>query len=319
MATSGEGMKAHKNARTTRYSRQILVERIAQGLPAWQVAQELGVSRQTVQKWLARARAEGLSGLEDRSTRPAHSPTRLSRSKLERLSALRLQRLTAEQIAKRLRVPRSTVSRHLSALSLGKLPPLHPPPPVVRYERERPGELIHIDTKKLGRFQRLGHRVTGNRHQSSEGAGWDFLHVCVDDASRLAYVEIHPNELRHTATRFLIHALRFYQDHGVQVQRVMTDNGNAYRSRVFARTCRWLRLAHKRTRPYTPRTNGKAERFIQTLLRQWAYQRAYPNSALRNAALPGWMHRYNHQRPHASLDRKPPISRLAPLACQQSP
>lgn len=312
-------MKAHKNARTTRYSRQILVERVAYGLPAWQVAQELGVSRQTVQKWLARARAEGPSGLEDRSTRPAHSPTRLSRSKLERLSALRLQRLTAEQIAERLRLPRSTVSRHLSALGLGKLPPLHPPPPVVRYEREHPGELIHIDTKKLGRFHRLGHRVTGNRHHDSVGAGWDFLHVCVDDASRLAYVEIHPDELRYTATRFLIHALRFFRDHGVQVQRVMTDNGAAYRSRPFAKTCHWLHLDHKRTRPYTPRTNGKVERFIQTLMRQWAYQRAYPNSALRNAALPGWMHRYNHQRPHASLGRKPPISRLTAPVCQQSP
>jgi len=318
-ATSGEGMKAHKNARTTQYSRQILVERIAQGLPAWQVAQDLGISRQTVHKWLRRARGEGLSGLEDRTTRPVHSPTRLSRSKLEHISALRLQRLTAEQIAGRLRLPRSTVSRHLSALGLGKLPPLHPPPPVVRYEREHPGELLHIDTKKLGRFRRLGHRVTGNRQQDSVGAGWDFLHVCVDDASRLAYVEIHPNELRYTATRFLIRALRFFRDHGVQVQRVMTDNGSAYRSKPFSKTCRWLRLHHKRTRPYTPRTNGKAERFIQTLMRQWAYQRAYPNSALRNAALPAWMHRYNHHRPHASLGRKPPISRLASPVCQQSP
>lgn len=309
-------MKAHKNARTTHYSRQILVERIAQGLPAWQVAQDLGISRQTVHKWLARVRAEGSSGLSDRSSRPAHSPTRLCRSKLERISALRLQRLTAEQIAERLGLPRSTVSRHLSALGMGKLPPLHPPPPVVRYEREHPGELIHIDTKKLGRFQRLGHRVTGNRHQCSDGAGWDYLHVCVDDASRLAYVEIHPNELRYTATRFLIRALRFFRDYGVQVQRVMTDNGSAYRSTPFAKTCRWLRLAHKRTRPYTPRTNGKAERFIQTLLRQWAYQRAYPNSGLRNAALPDWLHRYNHQRPHASLGRKPPISRLASRLCR---
>jgi transposase InsO family protein len=202
---------------------------------------------------------------------------------------------------------------------LGKLPPLHPPPPVVRYEREYPGELLHIDTKKLGRFHRLGHRVTGNHRHESPGAGWDFLHVCVDDASRLAYVEIYPDELRYTATRFLIHALRFFRDHGVQVQRVMTDNGPAYRSRTFAKTCRWLRLDHKRTRPYTPRTNGKAERFIQTLVRQWAYQHPYPNSALRNAALPAWLHRYNHQRPHASLGRKPPISRLASPVCQQSP
>jgi transposase InsO family protein len=306
-------MKAHKNARTTLHSRQVLVERIAQGLPAWQVAQDLGISRQTVQKWLARARREGQLGLQDRSSRPVHSPAALPKSQRERITALRVQRLTAEQIAQRLDLPRSTVSRHLSCLGMGKLPPLHPPPPVVRYEREQPGELLHIDTKKLGRFRRLGHRVTGNRHQTSDGAGWDYLHVCVDDATRLAYVEIHPDELRYTAVRFLIHALRFYTDHGVQVQRVMTDNGTAYRSRAFAKTCRWLRLQHKRTRPYTPRTNGKAERFIQTLLRQWAYQRAYPNSGLRNAALPAWLHRYNHFRPHASLGRQSPITRLAQI------
>lgn len=311
-------MKAHKNARTTPHSRQILVERIRQGRPAWQVAQDLGISRQTVQKWLARVRSEGDSGLQDRSSRPAHSPRRLSKSKLERIMTLRLQRLTAEQIAERLGLPRSTVAKYLNLLGMGKLPPLHPPPPVVRYERERPGDLIHIDTKKLGRFQRLGHRIRGDRHQS-RGAGWDYLHVCVDDASRLAYVEIHPDELRYTATRFLIHALRFFSDHGVQVQRVMTDNGNAYRSKQFAKACRWLRLLHKRTRPYTPRTNGKAERFIQTLLRQWAYRHGYPNSGLRNAALPRWLHRYNHLRPHASLGRKPPISRLASKVGEQRP
>jgi len=306
-------MKAHKNARTTLHSRRILVERIAQGVPARHVARDLGISRQTVQKWLARARKEGLLGLQDRSSRPMHSPAALPKSQLERIAELRGLRLTADQIAHRLRLPRSTVSRHLGSLGMGKLPPLHPPPPVVRYQREHPGELIHIDTKKLGRFQRSGHRLTGDRHRRSEGSGWDYLHVCVDDATRLAYVEIHPNELRYTAARFLIHALRFYTDHGVQVQRIMTDNGTAYRSRAFAKTCRWLHVQHKRTRPYTPRTNGKAERFIQTLLRQWAYQRAYPNSDLRNAALPGWIHRYNHQRPHASLGRQPPITRLAQI------
>jgi transposase InsO family protein len=306
-------MKAHKNARTTLHSRQVLVERIAQGLPAWQVAQDLGISRQTVQKWLARARSEGHLGLQDRSSRPIRSPAALPKSQLERIAALRVQRLTAEQIAQRLRLPRSTVSRYLGHLGMGKLPPLHPPAPVVRYEREQPGELLHIDTKKLGRFRRLGHRVTGNRLHASDGVGWDYLHVCVDDATRLAYVEIHPDESRYSAVRFLLHAVRFYSDHGVRVQRVMTDNGNAYRSRVFAKTCRWLHLQHKRTRPYTPRTNGKAERFIQTLLRQWAYQRAYPNSGLRNAALPAWLHRYNHFRPHASLGRQSPITRLAQI------
>jgi transposase InsO family protein len=312
-------MKAHRNARTTLHSRQTLVERIGQGLPAWQVAQDLGISRQTVQKWLARARSEGHTGLQDRSSRPVHSPKALPKAKLERITALRQQRLTATQIAQRLALPRSTVARHLQMLGQGKLPPLHPAPPVVRYERDQPGELLHIDTKKLGRFQRLGHRVTGNRHQSSDGAGWDYLHVCVDDASRLAFVEIHPDERRYTAIRFLINALRFYRQHGVQVQRVMTDNGSAYVSRSFAKTCRWLNLQHKRTRPYTPRTNGKAERFIQTLLRQWAYQRAYPNSGLRNAALPAWLHRYNHDRPHASLDHQTPIRRLAIKMGEQRP
>ena len=304
-------MKVHKNARTTPQSRALLVARIKQGQTAGQVAKALGISRRTVQKWLARERAEGLAGLEDRSTRPLQSPTRLATAKLEKAVALRLQRFTVEEIAERIRLPQSTLAAHLAAMGMGRLPPLHPPPPVVRYERDRPGELIHIDTKKLGRFQRLGHRVTGDRHQHSKGTGWDYLHVCVDDASRLAFVEIHHDELKYTCVRFLIHAVRFFRDHSVTVERVMTDNGPAYRSRTFKKVCRWLKLTHKRTRPYTPRTNGKAERFIQTLLRRWAYRRAYLNSGIRNAALPAWVHRYNHFRPHASLGRKPPISRLA--------
>lgn len=312
-------MKVHRNARTTPQSRALLVERIGQGQTADEVAAALGISRRTVQKWLARARAEGAEGLQDRSARPLENPTRLAKPMLERIIALRLQRLTAAGIAERLGLPRSTISNHLTALGMGKLPALHPPPPVVRYERERPGELIHIDTKKLGKFRRLGHRVTGNRHQDSNGAGWDYLHVCVDDATRLAYVEIHPDERKYTAARFMIHALRFFKDHGIVVERVMTDNGAAYRSKVFTKACRWLGLQHKRTRPYTPRTNGKAERFIQTLLRQWAYQRAYPNSGLRNAALPRWLHRYNYLRPHASLGHKPPISRLTSQNCEQRP
>jgi transposase len=185
-------MKAHKNARTTLHSRHILLERVGQGLSARQVAHDLGISRQTVQKWLARARTEGQAGLQERSSRPAHSPTALPRGKLERITTLRLKRLTAAQIAQRLGLPRSTVARHLNSLGMGKLPPLHPPPPILRYEREHPGEFLHIDIKNLGRFRRLGHRVTGNPQQNSEGAGWDFLHVCVDDASRLAYVRFTP-------------------------------------------------------------------------------------------------------------------------------
>jgi transposase InsO family protein len=274
-------MKVHKNARTTPQSRALIVRRISAGQTAVEVAAALGISLRTVRKWLARERTEGAAGLLDRSTRPKQSPTRLAQSKLEQAVALRLQRLTNQEIADQLRLPVSTLARHLARLGMGKLPPLHPPPPVVRYERDRPGELIHIDTKKLGRFQRLGHRIVQRGQGRSVGAGWDYLHVCVDDA-------------------------------------VMTDNGNAYRSRSFAKVCRWLNLVHKRTRPYTPRTNGKAERFIQTLLRSWAYRQPYPNSGSRNAALPDWLHRYNHLRPHASLGRKPPISRLAHLGGEQS-
>jgi transposase InsO family protein len=274
-------MKVHKNARTTPQSRALIVRRINAGQTAVEVAAALGISLRTVRKWLARERTEGAAGLLDRSTRPKQSPTRLAQSKLEQAVALRLQRLTNQEIADQLRLPVSTLARHLARLGMGKLPPLHPPPPVVRYERDRPGELIHIDTKKLGRFQRLGHRIVQRGQGRSVGAGWDYLHVCVDDA-------------------------------------VMTDNGNAYRSRSFAKVCRWLNLVHKRTRPYTPRTNGKAERFIQTLLRSWAYRQPYPNSGSRNAALPDWLHRYNHLRPHASLGRKPPISRLAHLGGEQS-
>lgn len=304
-------MKVHGNARTTLQGRLLLVERIGRGQPAAEVATALGISVRTVRKWVARARREGRAGLLDRSTRPVRSPRRLAAARIERIVALRQLRMTAAEIAGRLRLPRSTVSVHLARLGLGRLPPLHPPPPVIRYERQRPGELIHIDIKKLGRFQRLGHRVTGNRSQRCEGAGWDYLHVCVDDASRLAFVEIHADERKYTCARFLIGAVRFFRQHRVTIERVMTDNGTAYRSRAFARICRRLQLQHKRTRPYTPRTNGKAERFIQTLLRSWAYQRPYPNSGLRNAALPRWLHRYNHMRPHASLGRQPPISRLS--------
>lgn len=305
-------MKVHRNARTTPQSRALIVSRVSKGQTAEEVADALGISRRTVQKWLARERSEGPAGLEDRTTRPRQSPQRLAVSKIERIAELRLQRLTAEEISERLRLPRSTVSIHLARLGMGRLPPLHPPPPVVRYERDWPGELIHIDTKKLGRFQQLGHRVTDFRAKRSRGVGWDHLHVCIDDASRLAYVEIHPDDLKYTCVRFLIHAVRFFKGHGVTVQQVMTDNAAVYRGRTFARACHRLKLQHKRTRPYTPRTNGKAERFIQTLLRRWAYRRAYLNSTIRNATLPGWVHRYNHLRPHASLGRKPPISRLPP-------
>lgn len=304
-------MRVHRNARTTPRSRAILIERIRQGQSARSVAAALGISVRTVRKWVARERAEGVAGLQDRSTRPDRSPARLSVSKVERIATLRQLRLTAEEIGHRLGIPRSTVAIHLARLRMGKLPPLHPPPPAVRYERDKPGELIHVDTKKLGRFQRSGHRVTGKRPSTNSRVGWDYLHVCVDDASRMAYVEIRPDEGKYSASRFLVHAIRFFRDHSVTVERVMTDNGSAYLSKVFAKACRRLKVTHKRTRPYTPRTNGKAERFIQTLLRRWAYHHAYPNSGIRNAALPKWLDRYNHERPHASLGRKPPISRLA--------
>ncbi len=312
-------MNIHKNARTTPRSRAMLVQRVVQERwPVSAVALAFGVSERTVYKWLARYRAEGAAGLSDRSSRAHRLPHALPAVWTALIRVLRHGRLVAQEIAARLPLARSTVSAALTRLGLARLRYLNPPPPVRRYEWSRPGELVHLDTKKLGRIVRPSHRVTGDRRDSVDGAGWEYAHVAIDDCSRFKYVEILPDEKRYTATGFLLRALREFRRRGIHVERVLTDNGGAYRSRPFRKACRWLGIAAKRTRPYHPQTNGKAERAIQTLLRKWAYARPYANSADRAAALQPWLRHYNEERPHASLHRQTPLARLAQFAEQRS-
>lgn len=312
-------MNIHKNARTTPQSRALLVHRVLQEhWPVSAVAIAFGISERTVYKWLARFRAEGPAGLGDRGSTAHRHPHALGAAWLALIELLRRSRLVAAEIAARLPVPRSTVSAVLHRQGLGRLHYLNPPPPVQRYEWARPGDLVHVDTKKLGRIERPSHRVTGDRRDSTRGAGWEFAHVAIDDCSRFAYVEILPDEKRYTATAFWLRAVRAFRDRGITIQRVLTDNGGAYRSRPFRKACRWLGISTKRTRPYRPQTNGKAERMIQTLLRKWAYAVPYTNSTQRRAALPPWLRFYNEERPHASLHRQTPLSRLAQFAEQRS-
>jgi transposase InsO family protein len=311
-------MNAHKNARTTPHSRALLVHRVLQeGWPVSAVAMAFGISERTVYKWLARYRAEGLPGLRDRPSTAQHHPHALAPAWLALIRLLRQAKLVAVEIAARLPVARSTVSAVLHRLGVGRLRYLNPPPPARRYEWERPGELIHVDTKKLGRIERPSHRVTGNRRDATRGAGWEYAHVAIDDCSRFAYVEILPDEKLYTATAFWLRAVREFRRRGIQVQRVLTDNGGAYRSRPFRKACRWLGIATKRTRPYRQQTNGKAERMIQTLLRKWAYARPYANSEHRRADLHTYLRVYNEERSHASLNRQTPVSRLAQFAEQR--
>jgi len=303
-------VKLHPNAKTTPYARALLIERIRR--LRWAIedaAQAAGISKRTAYRWLARERREGASGLRDRSSH--RIPHRTSRLRRERIERLRRGRRTAAQIAARLAMPRSTVAAVLKRCGLERLSRLMPKPAVVRYERERPGELLHLDTKKLGRFRRVGHRIHGNRHIArSYGAGWEYLHVCVDDHSRLAYVETLPDERAESSIGFLRRAMRWLRKQGIRPERVMTDNGSGYIAKDFAATCHELGLRHLRTKPYTPRTNGKAERFIQTLLREWAYARPYRTSNQRARRLEPWLRYYNRQRPHSALNGLPPQSRI---------
>ncbi len=306
-------MDIHENARLTPHSRAELVRRVLEdGQTRTAVAAAFGVCCKTVGKWVERFLAEGPQGLQDRSSRPhkLHRPT--PEPIVRRIEALRRERRTGQQIAAEVGVSPATVSRVLKRLGLNKLKALDPAEPVRRYERDKPGELLHIDIKKLGRFDRPGHRVTGDRtgQSNSRGVGWEYLHVCIDDHSRLAFSQILPDERKDSAVAFLKAAVAYYRRLGIAVERVMTDNGSCYRSKDFAKACRTLVLKHKRTKPYTPKTNGKAERFIQTALREWAYARAYQNSNQRARHLPDWLHRYNWHRPHGSLKAKTPISRL---------
>ena len=305
-------MNVHKNARLTPRGREWVVSQAASGQTPQALAKAVGVCPRTARKWIKRHRDEGLSGLADRSSRPHRLYRPTPQSVTERIEILRRQRLTGKAIAAQVGVSPATVSRVLKRLGLNKLSALNPAEPVRRYEREHPGELIHIDIKKLGKFNRIGHRITNDRTGQSKtrGIGWEFVHVCIDDASRIAFSQIKPDERKKSACAFLKAAIAYYASLGVTVERVMTDNGSCYRSRAFARTCKCLGLRHIFTKPYTPKTNGKAERFIQTSLREWAYARAYNTSDERANELPYWMHRYNWHRPHGSIGSKPPITRL---------
>jgi transposase InsO family protein len=304
-------VQLHPNARTTPRSRAQLVDRVlVDGWSVPRVAQAFHVSRRTVFKWLARYRAAGAAGLADRSPAPRSSPQRTPVRRILQIVALRAQRLPGHVIARRLGVPRTTVSRLLRRQGLGRLPSLMPRAPIQRYERGAPGELLHVDIKSLGRIRGIGHRITGDRRTRVRGIGWEHVHVCIDDASRLAYAEVLATAAWPDAVGFIERAIAWFAAHGVRAERVMTDNGSAYLSRAFAAVCARLAIRHLRTRAYTPRTNGKAERFIQTLLREWAYRRPYRSSARRRRALDPWLRYYNRRRPHMSLNYLPPISRL---------
>ena len=304
-------MNVHKNARLTPSGRVLLVDRIASGWPVSRAATASGVSERTAYRWLGRYRG-GDRQLQDRSSAPRRCPTRLAADQIARVEALRRQRMTSPAIARQLGIALSTVGLILRRLGLNRLALLEPRPPVIRYERERPGELIHIDIKTLGRIEGVGHRITGQHalHHRARGIGYEHLHVAIDDASRLAYVELLPSLGREDATGFLNRALAWYACLGAKVERVMTDNGSAYRSKLFATALQQAQARHIRTRPYTPRTNGKAERFIQTSLREWAYARPYASSAERAYAIAAWANRYNLDRPHAGIGGISPWQRL---------
>lgn len=305
----------HQNARTTFHSRELIVTRHREGRPARVIAEELGISVRTVHKWLGRFRRGGLPALANAPSAPIRKPRRLSRHRIALVLHLRrTYRLTAAAIADKLGLARSTVARWLTRHGIGKRTALEPREAPNRYQRDRPGELIHIDIKKLGRFGRPGHRATGARKGNrNRGAGWDFVHVAIDDATRLAYVEVLPDERKETATAFLTRALAWFAARGVEVERVMTDNGSCYRAKLFGLALNTRSIRHIRTRPYTPKTNGKAERFIQTLMREWAYAHSYPSADARSADLPRWLDWYNTTRPHSALNASTPASAMCNL------
>jgi transposase InsO family protein len=318
-------MKTHANARLSLKGRELLIERIeAAGWSLSSAAEAAGISDRTARKWRDRYRAEGVDGLRDRSSAPRVVANRTDERRVQVIAALRRLRMTGAEISECLGMALSTVSGILTSIGMGKLGRLGLEP-VQRYERVRPGELIHIDVKKLGRIQVVGHAVTGNRAQRARRtrvgnngrllgtAGWEFVHVCIDDATRLAYVEVLGDEKATTAIAFLRRAVEHFAGYGIATERLITDNGSAYRSTIHAIACRALGIRHLRTRPYRPQTNGKAERFIRTMLGGWAYGAVYRDSAERNAALAGWLDFYNRRRPHGALAHKPPIARLNEL------
>ena len=307
-------MNIHKNARLTPYRRAQLVAQLAQGTPLGVVARAFGVSRQTAAKWRERQRATGLpdegAWRQDRSSRPHCSPRQTAPRVQLGARVLRQQRWTCAEIAAAVGVSAATIARSLRRVGMSRRHRMEPPPMGRRYEHAAAGDLVHLDTKKLGRIRGLGHRITGHRTHRTRGIGWEFLHIAIDDHSRVAYMELLGDERGVTRSAFLRRALRWFRTRGVRVRRILTDNGSGYVSRSFRATCRGLQVGHRRTRPSTPRTNGKAERFIQTALREWAYHRPYYTSFDRARVLPGWLEHYNAARPHRSLGGQPPLSRL---------
>jgi len=305
-------MDYHHHARLTIYSREQLVKSVIEGrLSLRAAAAECRLSRQTVAKWVRRYRLEGLTGLRDRSCRPHRCPRQTPEELVARVEMLRRQRWTGVRIALELKLGPATVSRILRRLKLNRIRDIEPQPLVVRYEHAAPGDLLHFDIKRLVRIQRPSHRVTGDRRDSVKGIGAEYLHIAIDDHSRIAFTAMYPDQTESSATHFLYSAIAWYARLGIGIRRVLTDNGACYKAHRFRNACGDLGIQPRRTRPYTPRTNGKAERFIQTALREWAYARTYQNSEERTAALLSFNHQYNWHRPHASLNQRPPISRAA--------
>jgi transposase InsO family protein len=304
-------MKLHANAKLTPSARLLLCRRVEdEARSLSEAAEAAGVSERTARKWLARYRAEGRSGLEDRSSRPHRIPRATAPERQRAVIGLRRARMTADEIAACLGISERTASRICARAGLGRLRSLDPAEPPNRFETPRPGQLVHIDVKKLGRIRRAGHRVTGSRAGQRKGAGWERVHVAVDGATRLAYSEVLGDERKETCCAFLRRAVAWFAAQGIVVRRILTDNGSAYRSHLHRATCAELAIRHSRTRAYRPRTNGKAERFIKTLTERWAYGAIYGSSAERTRALASWLRFYNHQRPHSSLARQTPAARL---------
>ena len=305
-------MKLHGNARLTPYSRLQAVRAMSAGRSSVAaIAAHAGVSERTLYKWQKRFRDEGEGGLRDRSSRPRRIARCTSQQQVRRVLKLRCQGLLGRDIATRLHMSVSTVHRYLKRYGVARLSDLEPKPVVIRYERQVPGELVHMDTKKLARIEREGHRIHGDRSLKVSGAGWEYLHCVVDDCTRIAYSEVLPDERKDTVSDFFSRARKYYLSHGITIRSLMTDNGPAYKSKLMRRVLEAHDIRHLFTKPYTPRTNGKVERFIQTATRQWAYGRSYPHSEQRTQALENWEHHYNHQRPHYGLNGATPFQRLA--------
>lgn len=304
-------MDIHQNAALSLKGREQMVRRVVtDGWSYRATARAFHVDTKTVRRWVTRYSDHGPSALRDRSSRPHRQPCRTPNRLRRQIEALRRQRWTMDRIGAFVGVSRATVGRVLERLGLNRLKSLEPAQPPRRYQHEHPGDMIHLDIKKLGRFYCPGHRVTGRGQQRSKGVGWEFVHVAIDDRSRVAFTQIHPDQAFPSAVAHLRAAVGYYKELGVAARRVLTDNGSCYRSRSFAAACAELGIRHRFTRPYTPRTNGKAERFIQTALREWAYAFSYQTSEERALHLPRWQHDYNWHRGHGSLNGKPPISIL---------